>query len=621
MRHAVTARAALCATCALLSVTVAVAGCRRDAKQRLGAEAMFPDAGSLVPVPTASAAGTLTRAELVVEHEPNDRPEEAQAVSGNALITGDLAAPAPADSAAKSKKSKGKEPSDSDWFRLPATPPGQLLTVDLREGPPGAVLELYDDTGRTQIARARTVGGVRPVLPALGQDSRASLVRVTVDTAAKGEGRSGPYKLATYSRPAKPDEEQEPNATVKATTLVVGGAAPGGAGPLRTMQGTLAPEGDVDMFLLDPTDADKSAVWVLDVTAVPGVAFELQLLDPASLSPILVRRGAKDQGITVPNLGVGRLPRRPVVVLKALAGQAPDQPYVLSLTPLLPAGCSHQADCLDRLPQELEPNETREQAQPLPAQGAVVGFLDAPGDVDTLELSAKPADVLRWVLTPPPDTLVRVVVGDGADAVTVSATEVNQPLVVAAVAVPTGRLTVVLSVLAQGKKPATPSARVPWKLESAVLSVTQFEVESGDESHQTGLWSPDHAMTPVAADAQFAQGSWQRTGALWPAGDVDGFGLDLRQRSGVVGVELLCAGDGLPGLTCTVLDNRGTEQVHLAAGTAERPGQAPMGLLPGQYRVVVAADKARASAQPYRVVLREAPEMAILPVSISPTAP
>ena len=623
MRHAVNhaarprdvrASAAGCAALCLTGVAVlaGAAGCRRDAQAPLRAEAMFPDAGATSLTPPASAAGTLNRAELLAEVEPNNGPEEAQAVSGNALVTGELGPAAlVAEPAPKTKKGKGKVAGDADWYRLPATPAGQLLNLDLREAPPGTVLELYDDTGRTLIARSRTVAGVRPVLPSWGAEAHASLVRVSVDPAAKGEGHTGPYKLAVFTRAAKPDEEQEPNATVKATTQAVGGALP-------TLSGTMAPEGDVDAFVLDLTDGDGSAVWVLDVTPVPGVALELQILDPASLKPLLIRKGGKDQGLTIPNLGTQRLPKRSIVTLTALTGQAPDQPYALSVRPLLPTGCVRQLDCMDRLPTEIEPNDTRLQAQQLQVGGGLLGFLDAGSDTDVLEVVSTPGAAMRVLVSPPTGTLVRLQVGDGPDALTVAATEPGAPLTVGGVASSTGRLGLVLTAVGEGKKPPVVNPRATWRLETTLLTEPAFEIERGDESHQAGLWTGEHVLLPHAVGPALPQGGWARSGALVPAGDVDAFGLDLRQRTGVVGVELQCAGDGAPGLTCTLLDNRGAELVHLAAGPADRPALAPVGLLPGLYRVVVAAEKPRLSPQPYHVTLRNAPEAAILPVAASP---
>ncbi len=605
MRHALNARTpfALCVTAALV---VVAPGCRRDAQQQLNQQNMFPDAGVTAAAPPASAAGTLARAELVKEREPNNRPDEAQAVSSNALIEGVLAPPtgenATPPKPTKGKKNKASGRGDSDWYRLAATPPGQLVQIDLREGPACAQIELYDDTGRTLIAQARSKGGVRPVLPSIGPDAHASLVRVTCD----GDGQ-GPYKLAVFTRPTRPDEELEPNGAPRqaSQTLAAG----------QSMQGTLAPEADVDIFALDFAAAGGVDVWVLSVTPVPGVMMELSLLDPATQEPLLVRKSAKDGGIVVPDLAPSRLPKRTLVQLKAISGQAPDQPYVLTLAPLLPAGCAKQAECLDRLPTEREPNETRMTAQQFPAGKPMNGFLDSAGDVDTLELSCAPGAVVRLVATPPAEATLILQVGDGPDTLRVEGTGPGVPVVIAGVVASTGRLGVVLRAKGEGLK-----ATEPWRLESTAALDPLFEVETGDETKLLTLLTPQHLLLPIPAGPTLPNGGWQRTGALLPAGDVDAFGLDLRNRQGPQGLELLCGGDGLPGLACTLMDARGQEVAHLAAGLPEQPSHAPLSVLPGVYRIVVAADKPRISAVPYRIAVRDAPELAQLPTPGTATA-
>ncbi len=605
MRHALNARTPF-AFCVTVALVVVAPGCRRDAQQQLNQQNMFPDAGVTAAAPPASAAGTLARAELVHEREPNNRPDEAQAVSSNALIEGALTPPTggspPPPKPGKGKKTKAAGRGDSDWYRLAATPPGQLVQIDLREGPPCAQLELYDDTGRTLIAQARSRGGVRPVLPSIGPDAHASLVRVTCE----GDGQ-GPYKLAVFTRPTRPDEELEPNGAPRQTSQALAAG--------QSMQGTLAPEADIDIFALDFAAAGSVDVWVLSVTPVPGVVMELALLDPATQEPLLVRRSTKDGGIVVPDLAPSRLPKRTLVQLKAISGQAPDQPYVLTLAPLLPAGCAKQAECLDRLPTEREPNETRMTAQQFPAGKPMNGFLDSAGDVDTLELSCAPGAVVRLVATPPAEATLMLQVGDGPDTLRVDGVGPGVPVVIAGVLASTGRLGLVLRAKGEGLK-----STEPWRLESSAAADPLFEVEAGDEMKLLTLLTPQHLLLPIPPGAQLPNGGWQRTGTLLPAGDVDAFGLDLRNRQGPQGLELLCGGDGLPGLACTLVDARGQEMAHLAAGLPEQPNHAPLSVLPGVYRVVVAAEKPRISAAPYRITVRDAPELAQLPTPGTATA-
>ncbi len=588
----------------LVALAAAVSGCRRDAQAPLNQQSMFPEADASAAAPPASAAGTLARAELVKEREPNDQPDEAQAVSSNALIEGALAPPngAAPPKPVKGRKTKGTGHGDADWYRLAATPPGQLVQIDLREGPPCAVLELYDDAGRTLIAKARAKGGIRPVLPSIGPDAHASLVRVTCD----GDG-AGPYKLAVFTRPTRPDEELEPNGNPRqASQALIAG---------QSLQGSLAPESDIDVFVLDFAQAGGVDVWVLSVTPVPGVVIELSLLDSGTLEPLLVRKSAKDGGIVLPDLAPSRLPKRTLVQLRALTGQAPDQPYVLTLTPLLPAGCTKQADCPDRLPVEREPNETRMTAQQLPVGKLVNGFLDSASDVDSLELACQPGAVVRLLATPPADATLLLQVGDGPDTLQIEGTGPGQPVVVAGVTASTGRLGVVLRAKGEALK-----ATEPWRLESSASIDARFEVEAGDERKLLSLLAPVHALVPVAPDPQTTwRGGWARTGALLPAGDVDAFGLDLRERSGPTGLKLKGLDDGQPGLACTILDARGHEVVHTAIQTTPGDPGLPLSLPPGLYSVVMSASKPRASANVYTVTLENAPENAQLPSPVTPT--
>lgn len=554
----------------------------------------------------------LTRAEVVQEIEPNDRAEYAQPVSGNALVRGQLT-PLTAEKQKNHKKNAAK--TDADWYRLPATQPGQLVQLDLREGPACARLELYDDTGKTLISQARTLAGSRPVLPSLGREAHASLVKVLCE--GTGSEAGGPYQLAIFTRAAKPDEEQEPNSVVRPQTQVLTREQP--------LQGTLAPENDSDLFLLD--FGEGTEVMVLGVTPLPGVAMELTLLDPVTLQPILTRKGARDQGLMVPNLSPQRLPKRALVQLRALAGQAPDQPYVLSLTPLLPTGCARQGECVDRLPLEREPNDTRLTAQPVQIGGAMTGFLDAPSDCDMLELTCEAGknpqnQVVTLTLTPPPGGQMQVTVGNGPEALTVH-NEEGKPLQLGGLTVENGKLQVTVGGRSDGKEGLRPNAL--WRLETQLLNEPNFELEAGDETRMPGLWMPAHAMVALPPGPQMPHGGWERAGALVPAGDVDAYGLDLRARTGMQGLELRCAGDGLPGLSCKLLDSKGAEWIHLAAGEPTRANVAPLTVPPGQYRVVVTADPPRLSPQPYHVVLREAPEVALLaqnpPMAPTPTSP
>ena len=410
-------------------------GCRRQAPQPIQTAQLFPDAGSTAPV-AAAPPTALARAEVVNEQEPDDAASEAMAVSGNAVVNGTLAAKTVAD--AGDKKPKGKVKStliDEDWFRLPATPPGQVVTIDLRSGPACAELELYDDAGHTVLRRARWWKQARPTLPNLGAEARASLVRVVCHGKP---GAGGAYQLAIWPRPAKPDEELEPNDKPGPLTQVVAFGA--------TMQGSLAPVEDVDTFALQLTGAVQGEALLLSVTGVPEVEMELALLDPVTQAPLLVRKPGRGQAVVIPNLDLKRIGDHPWVSLKALSGAAPDASYALQVQTFLPQGCAQQRDCAAMVPIEREPDDSRELAVLAAAGQPVTGVLDSSDDVDWWQLPAQPGGVASIKVSGPPGVALAVQTG----TLKVSA-PAGQPVVLAGVAMGAQPLELQGTQLVEGK--------------------------------------------------------------------------------------------------------------------------------------------------------------------------
>lgn len=596
-----------------MAVVGLVAGCRRDAAAPIAGTVLFPDAGATAAAAPASAQGGIVRAESVTEAEPNDGPAEAQAISGNAVVAGSLARAAdvkPAEPAKKSKgKSKGAQLLDADWFRLPAAPVGQITTVDLRSGPPCAELELYDDTGKLLLKRARWWRQVRPVLSSIGPEARASLVRVSCTAKAADANAGGPYQLAVWTRPARPDEEVEPNDKVGPIAQVLG--------MTTTLQGTLAPLDDVDTYSLNLTGAAAGEALILSVAGVPDVEMEVQLLDPVTQQVLLTRRPGKGASVVVPNLDPRKTGDHPIALLRAISGTSPDTNYALSIHTYLPAGCVRQAECAQLLPIEREPDDTRVQALVLQPGTTTTGVLDGPGDVDWYELPARveglPPGVAQVRLQGPPGLALGLQVGEGEKAVLLQAAA-GQPVLLPGTLL--GSQPVALQVRATGPG-ANPNQA--YRLEFQVNETPDFEVESGDETHQTALLTPPHALLAFATDAGHAHPGWQRHGTLLPAGDKDAYWLDLRGRTGPTGVLLSCTGDGAPGLQCALQDAKGNEVAKVRPG-ALAEAQVPAGLMPGVYRLVVTAESPRVSQQPYAVALLEAPEALALAAPVTPTA-
>ncbi len=586
--------------------------CRRAADAPLAAQQLFPDAVVAAPQAIDSAKGTVVRAETVAETEPNDSPTQAQPLPASALVGGQLQASADrpdAAAAGRRPKAKGGGLLDEDWYRLPAIPAQHLAHIELREGPACSDLELYDDSGRNLLRRAARSKTARPVLPALGPAAHASLVRVV----CKGK-EGGSYTLALFTRPQLPGEEVEPNddASLQASPWPIG--AP--------MQGTLAPLQDVDTFILDGQGRDPAELQSLSVTGVPDVEWTLALLDPQTRQPLLQRRGSKGEGCIVPNLDLARLPPRTLLQLRATSGQAADAPYALGIQPLLPPGCTRQADCRDRLPSEREPNDSAAFAQPLAlgpeGGGLVAGVIDSADDTDQFLLQGTPNQVASLRLEAPPSLAVRLQV-NGASWVAAA----GQRVVVAGVQVAAdGRLVVAVT----AERPRTWSRHEAYRLAFAVVDGTAWEQERADEAQPAQLWTAAGAMQAVEARgvaggvAGGELGGWLRRGVLATADDTDTFGLDLRAETAPVGLELSCAGDGAAGLQCEILDFQGRPLLQLAA-PVEGEQRTPLALPPGAYRVAVRAVTGRPSLRPYAVALSRAPAHAGLPLAATPAAP
>lgn len=604
---------------ALLAASSAAA-CRRDAEQPLTQQQLFPDAAASAPGVTDSAKGAVAHTEVVGEVEPNDAPAQAQPLMANALVNGALQKPGPAEGqgaapadeavAAKAGKKKAKSPKsqpliDEDWYRLPALGPNQVMQLELRDAPACAELELRDDTGRTSLRKAKAFKGVRAALPSIGAGAGGSLVRVS----CRG-GEGGSYALAVFTRAPAQGEEVEPNDSARIDLLRLKADAPA--------QGTLAPAGDVDVWPLDLQGAIAGDAMVLSVTGVPDVEYELQLIDGASQKVLLTRRPGKGQAAMVPNLDAARLGGT-LLQLRALTGQSVDAPYAAAVQSHLPPGCLRQADCRDRLPSEREPNDAAESPQLVVVDAAAAnqfaGLIDAPGDVDWLAVQVAPDQVLSAQLDAPASLHLKLQVGEGPRAPQLLAAP-GKPARLGGAAGVDGR--VLIAVLAD--KDGSASRHEAYRLTLRLWPGVAWEREAGDERDQAALWSAAGEMQAFDRDEGAAEGGWQRRGVLLPQGDRDAFGLDLRKLTAPLGVELICAGDGEPGCSCAVTDLRDQVLARVAAPVSGEPARLPLALAPEAYKIVVQADRPRPSAQPYRVVLRRAPEAAGLPVTGSPTA-
>ena len=402
-------------------LSLLLAGCRKG-------EDAAPDAGP----PADAGPAALT------EKEPNERPEQALAITGNSVVSAGLAA----------------DPSraDEDWYRLaPASPSVAELRVT---GVPGSDVTLaVFDRDRNPLVNVNGAGeGQGEHLPNLYVE-RERWVRVS--TARKGTG--GAYRLEVSFRAPGDGEEREPNdRAADAHPLLLGQAVaaylghagdedwyrvelqegaqqPGDATPSGDAAPSPAPDSapaadasvamPEEQPLPDPEEearlAEEAAALAaqaggaaaatlpqaqpaaappeppgvalrIDLSAVPGVRPELTLLTAAE-APLFSMRGNEGEGLSLRNIGVRANDQVVYLVVKsawsgtgkaAKRGASTDTPYTLSVT-REPAGANA----------ELEPNELLAKATPVQLPGGTgtafkEGFLSPADDVDTFVLHA-----------------------------------------------------------------------------------------------------------------------------------------------------------------------------------------------------------------------------------------
>lgn len=350
------------------------------------AEKAAPDAGPVDAGPLALEA-----------KEPDDGPERATLIPGNAVVQANL----------------GADPAkpDEDWFVFQSALPA---TVDVQVTcPPGAdlVLEVVDES-RHPLAVFNGAGvGVGERLPNLNVSGKAFL---KVSSAKKGAG--GSYALTAVFNERVPGFELEPNdRKVDATSAPLG----------QSVSGFLAHASDQDWYRFElfqgageggdsgalPVELDAGAAEVLDaavadappaldagplpaepqtalrieLSALEGVAYEVSLLSEAE-AVLFTAKSRPGAPLSLRNVGVRSADRVIYVVVKsawvgtgkeATRGANPSSYYTLTLAEE-EAGASA----------ELEPNDEPNKATPVPIGSYREGFLAPKGDVDYFKVDA-----------------------------------------------------------------------------------------------------------------------------------------------------------------------------------------------------------------------------------------
>lgn len=584
---------------------LAALGCRRDADAPLPPSVLFPDASAASAggdqPPSGAESGGATRAEPITEAEPNDSATQAQPLTSQAVVRGQLWA------------AGGQQ--DRDWYRLPAVPPGHAISLDLRQAPGCAVLELLDDTGVRVSRKAIGWRSTRPVLPMQAGGQGVSLVRITCKGKPLTEAVDGAYILLVSSRALGPLDEWERNdsAGTDAQVLTLDAA----------VSATLAPVGDIDRFAL-PSDPNPETRWMLTAAGLPDVALDLLVRDPLTGASLLKRRAMAGEALLVagldPALLRGKDGRMALVEVSAAHGQAPDADYALTLRRQTVPGCTRADGCPEQQLDEREPNDTEARAQvwtPVdPTRPAVwQGHIDDDLDEDWLA-PARPdsASLVQLGVTAPAEAGLQVEWWQGATLL--------------------ARLELEAATTASwAAMPCTPQTR--WKIRAAKgggggayrLEVTPVDAALFESEFTTGgrpRPANGSAAAPLAAIAAgewgCEEGGFGRRGVLHETADRDVYSW---QHSGEAWTgELRCESDGKPGLRCVLRDATDRILADLAPPVRGEAPATPLRLEPGAYRIEMSANPPRPSATPYLVTLASDADLAaLLPAAATPSVP
>ena len=337
-----------------LALVGAVAACR-------GRHPTVHRTGSAAPVEMvtpaqladAAAAGTV-----VEEVEPNDSDE----------IATPLALPG---------KARGKiEPeSDVDRYRLDITRPG-VLQVQLPPVDMDLVLELEDGAGEVVARSARGGTRVAEGIPNFGVTPGRYTLVVRAAPRHRAPVRRGRHPAPEPKAPPAPVYELS-------AQLVV---PPAGAEhepdddrgtandllPQDSVTGYIGWSGDEDWWKLSTEALAANNAVELAVAPVEGVAITLEVTDALG-QPLLVRKGARGDGVSVHNLVPAIAPGAPPFVYAVVSGDRsnPETAYQL-----------HAAAWVPNPDEEAEPDDTPDHPHVIPPDRTVVHAWWEYGDTD-----------------------------------------------------------------------------------------------------------------------------------------------------------------------------------------------------------------------------------------------
>ncbi len=346
----------------LVFVALSVLSCSWFEKSR-------PDAGVSPAIPV-----------VLLEKEPNNDFSTAQAISNDLTVEANLGA--------------DPQKPDEDWYVLSTALPQTVQVVASCPSGGDIALEVVN-TSKTVLTQVNA-GGVGESETLSGIDVSGKLY-FRVVSAKKGSG--GAYKMTVKFSDRKPGFELEPNErSVDSTPVVLGQAVSAYIGHANDVDvfryefpeaiAAEKPAAEVDAGTIEMGDAGTVAEvrvpFRIDLSAVPGVVFEVQALTEAEA--VLFEAKSKEGGaLSLRNIGARKTDRIIYLMVKSAAtssakgakkGFSVDTPYTLTVA---------QEDAADSL--EIEPNNTADRAVALSVGQEKQGYLTPEGDMDVFRLT------------------------------------------------------------------------------------------------------------------------------------------------------------------------------------------------------------------------------------------
>ncbi|HUU02522.1 MAG TPA: hypothetical protein VM425_13855 [Myxococcota bacterium] len=501
----------------------------------------------------------------IAEVEPNEKTGQAMEIKDSCVVNGTLEAAA------------GPKNRAVDWYKI--APPGKKV-LKVRISPVAAddVSLTFLDADRNELFGVDSGGpGEGEVYPNLTIERGAYL---RVRGAAGGKG--GAYRLVLeFSEPVTGQEVEFNGRYSTANELKVG----------EQVTGYLGHKRDEDWYLVNCKDLATGSVLRIDLAAVTGVRFALEILDGEERAPILKCSSEKiDQGIVVRNLGLPASGGAIFVVVKSawVPGPKPkkfertanaEKTYSLSIS------SETGGDDLER-----EPDDDAGHAMSVLDGQKMRGYMESPSDVDwykieverpsllSAELSALDrVDLQLYVVDPEKKDQKRdfalVRINDGG---------VGEPEILTNCALKPGENYV--RVEGVYKKVDGKWVRDFYNLDETYSLTLTLRSDDGREEREPNR-KPERATAIKIGDTL--------RGTLHPQGDVDMYVLDLSGQDGPHDTLIECS--GIPKLDIGIAllgpeqdqDGKLKQAAISAQGKGEATESIKKELMPGVYHIKV----------------------------------